>query len=187
MTKPNKAQVAQLNRELWPQGKRWCSKCETVVSLANVSRAGYCLECTRRSAKVWRSQNPELKSAQNRRYRNEGSQNRRPVMISTGKSEMAKFFDELTALIEYSTTPARGDDINTLYRFFDGSGVLLYVGITIDPPSRFRAHGAVKEWWGQVRRIELEQFISRKAVLHAEREVIRSEGPLFNVMHSRNA
>jgi hypothetical protein len=184
--KPTNSSVAKLNRELKPQGKRWCSKCESVVSLKNVSRAGCCFECSRKQAKAWRAQNPELKSAQNRRYRTEGPQDRRPVMVRAGKSEMAKLFDELTALVEFGTPPDhhQDDDVHTLYRFFDASGVLLYVGITYNPPSRFRSHEGDKEWWGQVRTIELEQFISRKAVLHAEREAISTELPLFNVMHS---
>ncbi len=183
MTKLNRAQVAQLNRELKPQGKRWCGKCQTAVDLADISKAGYCIECTRIQGKVWRAENRERKSASNLRYRRFGALGRRPV--AAAGSEIARFFDELTALIEYETAPDHAeDDVNTLYRFFDESGVLLYVGITFDPPNRFRSHEAGKEWWGQVRSIELEQFISRKAVLHAEREAIRTERPLFNVMHS---
>jgi hypothetical protein len=38
----------------------------------------------------------------------------------------------------------------TLYRFYDASGRLLYVGIAGNPGRRFAQHGRDKSWWSQV-------------------------------------
>lgn len=42
---------------------------------------------------------------------------------------------------------------HALYRFYDAAGALLYVGITIDPGSRWRSHAHDKPWWQQVAQI----------------------------------
>lgn len=68
-----------------------------------------------------------------------------------------------------------------LYRLFDAGGVLLYVGITLDPARRFKEHRKVQPWWSQVARREVEwlQLGGRRAE-EAEWAVIAAEGPLWN-------
>lgn len=74
------------------------------------------------------------------------------------------------------------DQQHVLYRFFDASGSLLYVGITRDPSGRFAKHAGTKEWWSEVRRIEMQNLPSKKAVLEAEQVAIDREHPRYNIM-----
>lgn len=75
-------------------------------------------------------------------------------------------------------------DMQALYRFYDHDDDLLYVGITMDPPARFRSHRQTKDWWGDVACIRLEQFGSRTQALDAEKCAIKKEHPRYNVQHS---
>lgn len=73
---------------------------------------------------------------------------------------------------------------HALYRFYDASDVLLYVGITVDPGARFKKHGSDKLWWSEVDRIGIDHFVTRLEALEAERKAIKSEQPLHNVVHN---
>lgn len=75
-------------------------------------------------------------------------------------------------------------DNHVLYRFRDSDGVLLYVGITKNPPARFAQHERDKFWWSQIADISLQHFPSRLALLEAERIAIENERPLYNVQHN---
>jgi len=74
---------------------------------------------------------------------------------------------------------------HVLYRFFDQSDVLLYVGITVDPTARFKKHRGDKPWWDQIDHIGLEHFATREEALEAERKAIKSEEPLHNIVHNQ--
>lgn len=69
-----------------------------------------------------------------------------------------------------------------LYRFFDGSGRLLYVGMSYRIEKRLASHRVVKPW-DQIARIEIEQFQTRMDAVAAEREAILSEAPAWNVVY----
>jgi hypothetical protein len=73
---------------------------------------------------------------------------------------------------------------HALYRFYDRSDVLLYVGITVDLPTRMGNHQTDKPWWADVARMTVEHHASRADVLDAERQAIRDEKPLYNVHHN---
>jgi predicted GIY-YIG superfamily endonuclease len=73
---------------------------------------------------------------------------------------------------------------HVLYRFFDATGRLLYVGITVHLPNRLTDHRHGKPWWTDVTRITLEHHPDRNAVLHAERVAIQKEHPKWNVIHN---
>lgn len=73
---------------------------------------------------------------------------------------------------------------HALYRFFDHTGQLLYVGITMDPAHRWRKHRAEKPWWHHVASITIETHETRQAVLTAEARAIRRERPAHNVVHA---
>jgi len=73
---------------------------------------------------------------------------------------------------------------HALYRFFDASDVLLYVGITVDPGARFKKHRGDKPWWSEVDRIDIEHFETRRQAEIAERTAIKEEQPLHNVVHN---
>lgn len=73
---------------------------------------------------------------------------------------------------------------NVLYRVYDEDGRLLYVGITNNPPARFRSHRATKQWWAMVAHIFTKTYDSRAALREAEREAIKTEHPTYNVVHN---
>lgn len=73
----------------------------------------------------------------------------------------------------------------SVYKYFDKSGILLYVGITGAGILRQRQHNQSKEWWTFVSRQLVEHFKSR-AIAH-EREValIQQFNPPFNKQHNK--
>lgn len=74
----------------------------------------------------------------------------------------------------------------SLYRFFGADGELLYVGITLNVPSRMTQHINTKPMH-LVRSIHLEWFDSREEAMAAEIAAIQAESPLWNIVHqSRN-
>ncbi len=68
-----------------------------------------------------------------------------------------------------------------LYRLFDWTGVLLYVGISNNPESRFRQHRTQKSWWAQVDGISFEWFESRYKPSLADSQAISTESPRHNI------
>lgn len=75
----------------------------------------------------------------------------------------------------------RNAERHVLYRMFDADGDLLYIGITNNPPERFRAHSGGKDWWPQVSNITVETFSSREELESAEWAAIGAESPRYNV------
>lgn len=76
-------------------------------------------------------------------------------------------------------------DIPTcVYRFFDRAGRLLYIGITVNPQSRFTAHAEEKPWWVEVdhSRTQLVWFDTRPEAEKVELIAVRDERPLHNVV-----
>jgi predicted GIY-YIG superfamily endonuclease len=73
---------------------------------------------------------------------------------------------------------------HVLYRFFDAGEQLLYIGITANPPQRFKAHQTEKGWWDAVSGIRIETFESRAQLVEAERVAIQAERPLYNIVHN---
>lgn len=67
-----------------------------------------------------------------------------------------------------------------LYRLYDGSGRLLYVGISRSPVYRWRKHRVTKRWWPRVAYIGCEVFPSEFLALQAEVKAIRTEYPAYN-------
>lgn len=72
----------------------------------------------------------------------------------------------------------------SLYRFFDGDGNLLYIGITNCLPRRLGDHERYKSWFSDVASVSVETFPNRESVLAAEKAAIRAESPMHNVVHS---
>lgn len=77
-----------------------------------------------------------------------------------------------------------GTDRHVLYRFYDVTEQLLYIGITANPGRRFGQHGSSKPWWSQIATIRMEVHPDRAAVLVAERAAIIAEKPLHNIRHA---
>jgi hypothetical protein len=71
----------------------------------------------------------------------------------------------------------------TLYRFFDGSGRLLYVGISDTWYQRFHDHERKSGWFSKVAYSTFEWHTSRESVQAAELMAKRTENPDFNNAH----
>lgn len=72
---------------------------------------------------------------------------------------------------------------HVLYRMYDAAGQLLYAGISANWPGRFNFHRHQKSWWTEITTIHLEHFSDETGALQAEREVIKTETPKYNVAH----
>jgi hypothetical protein len=67
-----------------------------------------------------------------------------------------------------------------LYRHFDASGVLIYVGATWNPALRDRVHAKESQWYRLVASTTLEVYPNVEAAAEAEIIAIEKEHPLFN-------
>lgn len=72
-----------------------------------------------------------------------------------------------------------GHPNQALYRFYDATGALLYVGITCDPGRRFKEHRD-KPWWLEVANVRVEHHPHRLSASRAERFAILNERPRYN-------
>lgn len=75
--------------------------------------------------------------------------------------------------------------MTSVYRYYDASGKLLYVGTADQWERRACDHSKSKPWFGDVRRVELHFFATRKEALEAERMAIVAEHPEQNTVHNR--
>lgn len=84
----------------------------------------------------------------------------------------------------------REDDLFTevgqLYRHFDETGQLLYVGQSLHAIARLAAHRKSR-WFSQIARVDVETFPSKSVAEIAEREAIEKEKPLYNIVGNRKA
>ena len=76
------------------------------------------------------------------------------------------------------------DRPQALYRFWDASGVLLYVGISVNPTGRFDQHRGDKSWWHEIASITIQAYPDRPTVEAAEKAAIIAETPLYNIVHN---
>jgi excinuclease UvrABC nuclease subunit len=77
-----------------------------------------------------------------------------------------------------------------VYRFFNSSGELLYIGTTVNPAQRMagwasksKTNPARYGWFGQVERVTWQQSPGRVEALAGEKRAIESERPAFNRNH----
>lgn len=74
-----------------------------------------------------------------------------------------------------------------LYRLFDATEQLLYVGISTQPETRWTQHAADKPWWPLVQHRKLEWHPDRGAAEDAERTAVRTEEPLYNTAGAKRS
>lgn len=74
--------------------------------------------------------------------------------------------------------------LTSLYRFFDATGALLYIGITNSIPRRLGEHDERKPWFAESVRATFEHHPSRAAALTAEKKAIKKERPKYNIVHN---
>lgn len=75
----------------------------------------------------------------------------------------------------------------SLYRFYDASEALLYIGITNSLTRRLNEHHEDKPWYLNVARVTVEHHPTRAAALRAEKSAIKAERPKYNVQHNQGA
>lgn len=73
---------------------------------------------------------------------------------------------------------------HVLYRFYSRGGRLLYVGITMNPFTRWADHRRTQRWWSQVATIKITDWEDREQLEMMELHAIQTERPLYNVVHS---
>lgn len=86
-----------------------------------------------------------------------------------------------------SPLPDAGLDLagrTSLYRHFDASGVLLYVGIASDPRRRREQHQRSSKWSALADEMTVEWFPTREEAHDAEKVAIANELPIFNTTHA---
>jgi len=69
----------------------------------------------------------------------------------------------------------------TLYRAFDPSHTLLYVGISLNAMKRLSSHKRSSGWYFKCVTLTLEHFETRIKALKAEQIAIKKEKPLYNI------
>jgi excinuclease UvrABC nuclease subunit len=74
--------------------------------------------------------------------------------------------------------------MQTLYRFYDTEGVLLYVGITKFFEPRLKQHYKNAEWFFDTASVKLEHYQTRQEVERAETQAIKQESPRYNIAKS---
>lgn len=73
--------------------------------------------------------------------------------------------------------------MTTLYRLYNDTDELLYVGISERWTRRLGQHRASKPWWAEVAKVHLETIPDRHCAERAEIAAIQVEKPRHNVVH----
>jgi len=76
---------------------------------------------------------------------------------------------------------AMADGRAAVYRAFDADGVLLYVGVSLNPMARMHSHCSRAAWYRFMVRIEINWHDNIEAASIAEASAITAENPRFNV------
>lgn len=69
-----------------------------------------------------------------------------------------------------------------LYRYWDSTDRLLYVGISVNALVRMTQHRDEAAWWSEADKVTFERLPTREAMYEAERYAIEVEHPLHNVV-----
>lgn len=72
-----------------------------------------------------------------------------------------------------------------IYRLYDASGQLLYLGLANDPERRWEEHSRSKFWWHLVARKEVAWYASREEAGRVEEEATASERPKHDMLWRR--
>lgn len=83
------------------------------------------------------------------------------------------------------TARRRTAERTALYRIWGDAGLLLYIGISKDFGSRWKAHAKQQPWWPEMRRLTADEwFDDRKDAEAAEAAAIKAERPKYNKVHA---
>lgn len=99
-------------------------------------------------------------------------------------AEFQTVSDETSNDVEPSPVAARGrrqGEPTDVYRAFDASGRLLYVGVTARLNQRIHEHRSTKDWWSEVAEIQSETYPGRATALAVEHSAVANERPIYNI------
>lgn len=83
----------------------------------------------------------------------------------------------------YEYTPDRhADDAHKVYRLYDSTGVLLYVGCTYQFHRRMQEHARRSPWYSQIHKATAQSFPDRASARASERTAVAAESPVYNVL-----
>lgn len=71
--------------------------------------------------------------------------------------------------------------LTAVYKLYDATGTLLYVGITVDLERRFYNHERLKWWWPLVYEKKIDWMVDWDVAEAVEKYLIKTEMPLYNV------
>ncbi len=76
--------------------------------------------------------------------------------------------------------PRRG--VAGTYRLYSAEGALLYVGVGVSPGGRVQTHRHRQPWGPEIAVVVIDWWPSERVAHLAERQTIRDERPLHNVI-----
>lgn len=71
-----------------------------------------------------------------------------------------------------------------VYRYFNGAGLVLYVGVSQDFSKRWATHSKQQVWWDQVARCTVDFYASWPEATEVEDIAIATERPVYNLAGS---
>lgn len=71
-----------------------------------------------------------------------------------------------------------------VYRIYDASGELVYIGMGHEPDARVSAHRADKPWREHIATYEVTWHPNRADAFAAEAKLVKAERPRYNVVHT---
>lgn len=71
----------------------------------------------------------------------------------------------------------------SVYRIYDETGRLIYVGASSHVDERIGCHRSQSWWFALTARIDVEVHLTTRDAFQAEKRAIRSERPAFNATH----
>tara|TARA_Y100000296_G_C5155790_1_gene248991 strand:- start:137 stop:670 length:534 start_codon:yes stop_codon:yes gene_type:complete len=71
--------------------------------------------------------------------------------------------------------------MQNLYRHFDSSNRLLYVGISLNAINRLSQHNKNSHWADEISHVEIEKFETRQEAIRAETKAFDNESPAYNI------
>lgn len=80
--------------------------------------------------------------------------------------------------------PQHADRPHVVYRAFDATGHLLYIGCTLDFDRRRAEHMQRRTWARDVHRWETTEYPDQASALAAEEAAIKAEAPEHNAMYN---
>ncbi len=105
--------------------------------------------------------------------------------VQSAKAVFAEFRAPTVPIGDSDLELSGGEGDHMVYKLFDGSRGLLYIGITSRGPARLVEHHRRKPWFKYVETVEFERFETRSASARREAYLIERYAPLYNVQHNR--